>query len=299
MSESDARSKLDALRIRRHDFDSLISNIAILDAEGTILEVNAAWQEFARTNGLEDPIFGVGSNYFRASRSALDPSARSALNGIRDVLSGRRSTYFQRYPCHGPTEDRWFVLRAAPIENHSNFLLVAHQDVTSQITLDPTILDRDLRLEDVRFGSAFTDSPDYAALDHPLPDNRTVLLLVDDEEPIRNLLTSYFEANGMCVHAASDGDQALRLLELGIEPDCILTDYLMPNMNGFDLLQRAREMIKNDVPCFIMSGYASEEAVSTAEKANYVWVQKPFEMDRLLAVINSSIRQASDTQLDF
>ena len=113
--------------------DSLAANIAVIDARGEILAVNARWQEFAEANQMDDETSGVGGNYFEACRAAgADPNARAALKGILEVLNGKRSIFYHEYPCHSPWERRWFALRATPLADHANCVVVSHEDITGR-----------------------------------------------------------------------------------------------------------------------------------------------------------------------
>lgn len=113
--------------------DSLAANIAVIDARGEILAVNARWQHFAVANQMSDKTAGVGANYFEACRAAgTDPNARAALKGILEVLKGKRSVFYHEYPCHSPTEERWFALRATPLVDAQNCVVVSHEEITGR-----------------------------------------------------------------------------------------------------------------------------------------------------------------------
>lgn len=123
-----------ALTFQSAVLDSLSSHIAVLDESGQIVAVNLSWKKFAEANGLEDSGAGVGSNYLDVCQSAdPDPSALEALDGIRGVISGRLPFFYLRYPCHSSTEVRWFALRASPLVDHENYVVVAHENITEQV----------------------------------------------------------------------------------------------------------------------------------------------------------------------
>ncbi len=67
------------------------------------------------------------------------------------------------------------------------------------------------------------------------------ILIVDDEEDLRKLLSDYFEVNGYAVMTAKDGNEALRKLEK--QPDIVLLDINMPEMNGLDLCRKIRSFV--------------------------------------------------------
>ncbi len=112
--------------------DGLAANVAVLDREGTIVAVNAAWVRFATENG--DPVgllTGPGRNYLDSidSRAARDGAiARAAAEGVRSVLSGPSGSFSLEYPCHSPEREAWFVMLVAPFGPKG--VVVAHVDVT-------------------------------------------------------------------------------------------------------------------------------------------------------------------------
>jgi len=115
--------------------DSLPANIAVIGPSGEVLAVNLSWQKFADANGMaEHALLGVGANYLSVCRSAItDPDARAALQGIRHVMSGSLPSFYHEYSCHSPTEKRWFALRAAPLLDFPNYVVVSHEDISERI----------------------------------------------------------------------------------------------------------------------------------------------------------------------
>lgn len=123
------------LTFRSAVLDSLTANIAVLDCNGEIVAVNARWQEFAAANHMLNGDIGVGTNYLAVCRSAkADPNARAALDGILEVMKGLRSFFYHEYPCHSPDAQRWFALRATPLVDYPNFVVVSHEDITERIS---------------------------------------------------------------------------------------------------------------------------------------------------------------------
>jgi PAS domain S-box-containing protein len=114
---------------------ALPAHIALLDARGVIVSVNAAWKAFARDNGMRAPGDGVGASYLDAcDHAADDASAAHAAQGIRSVLSGYASGFQLEYPCHSPSQERWFKLRASPLINGPwRGAIVMHQDITPRV----------------------------------------------------------------------------------------------------------------------------------------------------------------------
>ncbi|UHD14380.1 chemotaxis protein CheB [Thiocapsa bogorovii] len=114
--------------------DSLPEHVAVLDPKGVITLVNRAWREFAAANGDPDlKVSGVGSNYLTACDGGSgddSPGGRTALEGIRAVLDGRRDGFAMEYPCHSPHEKRWFSMHVAPIRHVGGGVIVSHINVS-------------------------------------------------------------------------------------------------------------------------------------------------------------------------
>ncbi len=102
--------------------DALTSNIAVLDDDGVIQFVNAAWDEFAHVNG--GARVGIGAPYLDACREV--PEIRTAIEG---VLAGNRKFFECEYPCHSPTEERWFVMHVHRTQDGRR-TVVSHTNVT-------------------------------------------------------------------------------------------------------------------------------------------------------------------------
>jgi two-component system, OmpR family, response regulator len=118
--------------------------------------------------------------------------------------------------------------------------------------------------------------------------NRTpaVVLVVEDHEPTRELLSEVLGAEGYAVETVRDGGHGLARLEAG-GIDAILLDRRLPDMDGRSLCRqlRARGALTT-VPIILMSAEA-DEAERTAAFADGAsdYLTKPFELDELLAVV--------------
>lgn len=126
-------------RLIRSIFDSLSAHIAIIDSRGRILETNAAWRDFARSNsgGAEENcgvVDATGMNYLEICESARDEGAGDARNvarGIREVIQGTINEFLYDYPCHSPEGPRWFYMRAIRMAGSDPVrVIVSHEDIT-------------------------------------------------------------------------------------------------------------------------------------------------------------------------
>lgn len=125
-----------AARFFQLTLDALLAHIAILRADGTIIAVNAAWNIFATQNGLAESACGPGVNYLEACVRACGPYSEEAplvARGIEDVRLGRVSYFQLEYPCHSPTEQRWFSVRVTRFLLGSEIkIVVSHDNITER-----------------------------------------------------------------------------------------------------------------------------------------------------------------------
>lgn len=131
---------MDEKRSRHPEFgravlDSITAHVAIIDAEGIIVETNKAWMTFAQANQIGIRPDMVGLNYLDICDSAEgegDEIAHNVADGIREVISGRTAEFVLDYPCHSATEERWFNLRATRLNAPGPLrIVVSHENVTN------------------------------------------------------------------------------------------------------------------------------------------------------------------------
>src|SRR5437660_8554555 len=106
------------------------------------------------------------------------------------------------------------------------------------------------------------------------PDDRTSILVIDDDHRMRRLLRVNLEQAGYRVTTAEDGPAALDLAELE-PPDLILLDIMMPGMDGFTCLARLREF--SDVPIILLTAKGEErDKVRGLDLGADDYLTKPF-----------------------
>jgi two-component system CheB/CheR fusion protein len=115
--------------------DSLPEHVAVLDSSGRITMVNQAWRAFAQANGDHGLTrTGPGTDYLQVCGSGpQDDDARRAFEGLSDVLAGRVERFSLRYPCHSPTEQRWFLMHATRMPGQNLGAVVSHVNITPYI----------------------------------------------------------------------------------------------------------------------------------------------------------------------
>lgn len=122
--------------------DSLISSIAVLDAQGKILAVNRSWLEFASKNGAEMSRIGVGADYLGACDSAAsqgDVTPSEVAVGIRAVLDGKVASFDREYPFDSPEGRKWFLLRVSPLPKRRGGAVVSHLDITERRNMEEAL----------------------------------------------------------------------------------------------------------------------------------------------------------------
>ena len=115
--------------------NSLPAHISVLDKQGSIIAVNQAWDKFTIDNGGGANCCGVGINYLDVCMNASGANAEEAMtvrNGINAVLERKNDLFTIEYPCHSPSEKRWFMLRAAPLTGNCRGTVVSHIDISER-----------------------------------------------------------------------------------------------------------------------------------------------------------------------
>jgi CheY-like chemotaxis protein len=117
------------------------------------------------------------------------------------------------------------------------------------------------------------------------------ILLVEDEEPIQQFIGDLLQEEGYRVQCASDGAQALDLVA-DRRPDLVLTDLMMPIMNGFELCRRLKDNpVTSGIPIVVMSAVGRQQAIECDADD---FLGKPFELDALLQIVARHVGQTGE-----
>ncbi len=103
------------------------------------------------------------------------------------------------------------------------------------------------------------------------------VLVVEDEESVRNFIDQALEAQGYKVIVARNGREAIRMLKESVQPiDLLVTDLIMPDMGGWELVRRIRKE-GAQLPVLYISGYSTEDESSRElrEEGEH-FIPKPF-----------------------
>ena len=123
------------------------------------------------------------------------------------------------------------------------------------------------------------------------------ILVVEDHIAVRVLLTETLERYGYRVLEADDGREALNQLERGeTKVDLLITDIVMPRLNGLDLAERARRL-RPDLKVIVISGYAEDASSWHAHREQgYSFLAKPFSPEGIAGLVRTGLdaeRQAA------
>jgi len=117
------------------------------------------------------------------------------------------------------------------------------------------------------------------------------VLVVDDDQSSRELLSLALELEGFGTVSAANGWEALTYLEAGGPASLILLDLVMPVMDGSTAIRHIRQ-IDQSIKIVAMSGLMGDHKISEVGKlGNTKFLQKPFTTERLLRTLHESIAQ--------
>ncbi len=116
--------------------NTLPANIALLDQEGFIIEVNESWKKFAHTHGYTGDNYCINDNYLNISEKAAGWGAdegTKVARGIKNVLQNNVKAFEFEYSCEGPDSKKWFRMIATPMnEKKFDGAVIMHIDISDK-----------------------------------------------------------------------------------------------------------------------------------------------------------------------
>ena len=126
------------------------------------------------------------------------------------------------------------------------------------------------------------------------------ILVVDDDLPTRISITDFLELSGYQVITASDGQEGLENLKQH-HPDLIVTDIIMPQMNGYEFVRRMRQIVKYRLlPVILLTERTqTQERILGYQSGCDLFLPKPFEIEELAAAISSLLERSQIIQAEY
>jgi DNA-binding response OmpR family regulator len=126
---------------------------------------------------------------------------------------------------------------------------------------------------------------------------RKTVLVVEDDAALRKVLELRLTLEGFHVTLAEDGEQGLRALDATC-PDAVITDLMMPRVDGFAFCNRAREIEAHaDLPIVVLSAHQRDADVDRLlELGNIVFMPKPFDAPTLTATLRELVSNRDTAQ---
>ncbi len=118
-------------------------------------------------------------------------------------------------------------------------------------------------------------------------DNKKTILIVEDEDYVRDFIALLLQDDFRIIHAAN-GVEAINQLNINSNIDLMLLDLHMPGINGLDLLRTLRKEVEKEIPVIVITAYSSPEIRNEAlELGVKDFIGKPFSVDNLIKSIKS------------
>ena len=128
-----------------------------------------------------------------------------------------------------------------------------------------------------------------AVAEDPQQERGPLVLVVEDETAVRHLIRSILEDSGYRILEAGNGREALASLQDGSRPDLVLTDVVMPDVTGPELVSRLSEL-HDEIPVLFMSGYADSQLLNRGVSEEAVSVlRKPFTSHELTRMVGEAL----------
>ncbi|NMG11462.1 response regulator transcription factor [Brasilonema sp. UFV-L1] len=126
------------------------------------------------------------------------------------------------------------------------------------------------------------------------------ILIVDDDLGTRLSISDYLELSGYSVMTADDGQEALAMVE-EYHPDLIVTDIIMPRMNGYDLVRRVRQQPGfRLLPVILLTARTkTQERILGYQSGCDLYLPKPFELEELAAAIRNLLERSQIIQSQY
>src|SRR5579884_4291360 len=115
------------------------------------------------------------------------------------------------------------------------------------------------------------------------------ILIVDDEEPIRDFVSAMLSSANYACSQAESGKEALEMLSYGEPFELMLSDLMMPEMDGIALLEASKERFPDMPVIMVTAVHDISVALGSIRNGAYDYLLKPFEREQLLATVRRAL----------
>lgn len=126
------------------------------------------------------------------------------------------------------------------------------------------------------------------------------VLIVDDNKEFCQILVDFFKMNEdfMVSDIAYNGEEALDLIKQGLEPDVLIIDLIMPQLDGIGVLEELNEQnLINDMKIIALTAFGQEQMMKTViELGVDYYIMKPFDLDKLITRIKQLMDESKDEE---
>ncbi len=118
---------------------------------------------------------------------------------------------------------------------------------------------------------------------------KPLVLVVEDDRPVRNLITLTLETQGYRYKTAEQGSEAI-IASLSYQPDLIILDLGLPDMDGVDIIRKTRTW--SNIPIIVVSSRSEDsDKIAELDAGADDYLTKPFSVDELLARLRAVLRR--------
>ena len=117
------------------------------------------------------------------------------------------------------------------------------------------------------------------------------ILIVDDEEVLRDVLDAVLRRDGFDVAMAASGEEALSVLDADDAVDLVILDIMLPGISGIDTL-RAIRIANPNLPVIVITAYSSiDGAIEAMKHGAFHYIPKPFKNEEVILTVNKALEQ--------
>ncbi len=122
-----------------------------------------------------------------------------------------------------------------------------------------------------------------------MSESRGIIFIMDDDLALQTVLEYALRNAGYDVVLAPDGQEGLQMLE-HLRPSLVLSDVMMPNMDGVEVFQHIKERLQDDgIPIIFMTALSRKPWFADLEAEGAVILHKPFDVDQLVDMIDITL----------